>query len=505
MKLDHTLRQMKQWIVSLSLSDVRETVAQLHEAIASQNQLLLSNEDRVDLLETYRDLADEILMSYDDITLRTLPLEPEQRGKLSQSITEIFLTLSRAYRIVIEHAAAEHETPGESGWLLLATYRAIEYLALAALYSCKLRADIPAVVWSTSKQLYRFAERHAVTDKKIRKAVGHAVTPTIETLFKQLLLFAISDPYRWPSAEVHELFISLETYAPSVLITASTASPGGPVYQLDMENDAAPHLLAMDTVPSITASMRWVDCTPALAHIKQVIENSGSSVDALIHEREGRLLAEFYKRMRAPRTRSESRTATHHAARIAVGLEASCYFLSEPERAHRDKQCRIVSGIEVCEDDNAFEMTEWTAVNENLNGYMLVADAETAHAEPPVGELFVLADHDIHGVPRLRIGLVRWVRKRKSASLSIGVEILEGEPQPACVRTLTSTPGTTTTAIFFPARDGRSPALLVPGQLYAPAATVSVEIGAENKLLDMDLPLAESPLYILAAVFPAKC
>ena len=500
-----TPRQMKQWIDSLSLSDVRETVAQLHEALASHIQLPLDNEDQIALLETYHDLADEILMSYDDITLRTLPLEPEQRGQLSQSITGIFLTLSSAYHIVIERADAAHETPSESGWLLLTTYRAIEYLALAALYSCKLRADIPAAVWSASKQLYLFAEQHRVAGTKVRKAAGHAVTPTIENLFKQLLLFAIANPYRWPSAEVHELFLGLETCAASASLTASAASPGAPVYRLEMKNDAAPHLPAMDVTPSPDANVRWLDCAPVLAHIKQHIENSGSFVDALTHEREERLLAEFYKRMRAPRIRSEPRTATKREARIAIGLEATCYFLSEPERAHREKECRIVGGIEVCEDDNSFEMTPWTVDNENINGCMLVADAASAKAEPPVGEIFALADHDMHGAPRLRVGIVRWLRKPNSASINIGIEILEGEPQPTrCARTPASTPGATTAAIFFPARSGQPPALLMPIPLYAPAATIGVEIGAENKLLDMDLPLSESPLYVLAAVIPAK-
>ena len=502
---DRTPGQMKQWIDSLSLSDVHATVTQLHEVLASQNKFPLDNEEQIDLLETYRELADEILMSYDDITLRTLPLEPEQRGQLSQSITGIFLSLSRGYHTAIERADTAHETPSESAWLLLATYRAMEYLALAALYSCKLRADIPAVVWSASKKLYLFAERHNVTGKKIRKAADHAVPPTIETLFKQLMLFAVADPYRWPSAEVHELFLCLETYAPSVLFTSSGAPLGGLVYQLDMENDTAPHLLLLDIPAPIAANVRGLDCAPALAHIKQDIEKSGSSVDALSHDREGRLLAEFYKRTRAPRMRSEPRTATQHPVRIAIGLDATCYFLSHPAHAHRDQQCHLVSGIEVCEDENAFEMTQWTTVNENVNGYMLVADGETTHAQPPAGEVLALADHDLHGTPRLRVGFVRWVRKLKSASVSVGVEILEGEPQPArCARTSMSTQGTATAAIFFPARKGQSPALLIPAWLYAPAATVSVEIGTENKLLDMDLPLSESPLYVLAAVLASK-
>ena len=314
---------MKQWIDSLLLSNVRETVAQLHHALASHMQLPVDNADRITLLETYRDLADAILMSYDDVTLRTLPLEPAQRGQLSQSIAEIFLTLSRAYHSVIERAQAAHETPRESAGLLLATYRAVEYLTLAALYSCKLRADIPAVVWRDSKQLYLFAEQHGVVGSKVRKAVGHAVTPTIDNLFKQLLLFAIADPYRWPAVEVHELFFELETCAPSATFTASADVSGELVYQLDMNNDAAPHLPVADTKAS---TVRWLDCAPVLAHIKQIDENSGSSTDAISHEREGRLLAEFAKRLRAPRTRNAPRTATKHVARIAISLAAELLF-----------------------------------------------------------------------------------------------------------------------------------------------------------------------------------
>lgn len=506
MNPERTPRQMKQWIDSLPLSDVRETVARLHEALASQSELSLDNEDRVDLLETYRELADEILISYDDITLRTLPLEPERRGQLSQSIAGIFLTLSHAYRVAIERAGAAHETPAESAWLLLATYRAIEYLALAALYCCKLRADIPPVVWSASKQLYLFAERHDVAATKIRKAAGHAVKPTIETLFKQLLLFAIADPYRWPSAEVHELFLVLETCAPSALFISPAASSGTTIYRLDMENDAAPHPQTTDIAAPTGTNVRWLDCAPALAHIKQNIENPGGSVDTFAHERERRLLAEFYKRMHTPRTRSEPHTATQHETHIAIGLEAACYFLSEPERAHHPNQCRTVGGIEPCEDKNPFELTRCTAVNENANGYMLVADATSMKTEPPVGEVFALADHDMHGAPRLRVGMVRWVRKRESASVCIGVEILKGDPQPTrCARTPTSAHDIPATAVFFPARDRQPPALLIPRRLYAPAATVSIEIAMESKLLDMDLPLSESPLHILAAVFSAKC
>lgn len=501
-----TPRQLKQWIESLPLSDVRETVTQLHRALASQDLPQLDHEDRIDLLETYRNLADEILMSYDDVTLRTLPLEPEQRGLLSQSIADLFLALSHAYQIAIENAVAAQETPDQSDTLLLATYRAMEYLALAALYSCKLRADIPAVVWSTSKRLYLFADEHGVGDTKIRKATGHTVTPTIGTVFKQLLLFAIADPYRWPSADVHELFLGLETCAPLVSLSSDISSPGAFVYRIEMENDAPPHLPTTDITPSTAANVRWIDCAPALADIKQNAKNFGGSVDAPTHAREERLLAEFYKRMRAPRSRAEQRATTRHPMRLAIGLDATCYFLLDPERAHREKKCSVIGGIEVCEDENSFEMTQWTAVNENVNGYMLVADTASAPPEPPIGELFALADCDANGAPRLRVGVVRWIRKPKSGAIYIGVEILEGAPQPTrCARTPAAADGATTAAIFFPAQGGKPPALLMPASLYAPAATVCVEIGAEKKLLDMDLPLIETSIYVLAAVFSAKC
>jgi len=186
--------------------------------------------------------------------------------------------------------------------------------------------------------------------------------------------------------------------------------------------------------------------------------------------------------------------------------QLSCYFLSEPERAQRDKQCSVVGGIEVCEDDNSFELTRWAVENESANGCMLIADTETTNTEPPVGELIALADHDTHGAPRLRIGIVRWLRKPNSSSPHIGVEILVGTPQAARgTRTPASAMDVSTPVAFFPARSGQPPALLMPTALYAPAATVRVVIGVEHKLLDMDLPLSESPLYVLAAVFSAKC
>lgn len=506
MTLRRTPRQMKQWLDALSRSDVRETVMQLHDALASHNPLPLDHEEQIKLLETYRDLADEILLSFDDITLRTLPLEPEQRGQLSQSIAEIFLTLSRAYHGLVESAVATHESPNQSDTLLLATYRAIEYLALAALYCCKLRAGIPATVWSASKKLYLFAEQHGVAEAKIRKATGHAVTPTIDALFKQLCLFAIADPYRWPSAELHELFIDLETCAPFASLAATADTTNKHAYSIEMENDAAPRLPVLVRAPSIAANVRWLDCAPVLANIRQQIEFSGGSMDAPTLEREGRLLAEFYKRMHAPRVRREPRNATQHTVQIATGLEATCYFLSDPERTHRDKQCSVVGGIEVCEDENPFALTQWTAVNENVNGYMLVADATAALPEPPAGEVLALADCDADGAHRLRVGVVRWIRKPKSGAIYIGVEILEGAPQSIrCARSPATAGGATSAAIYFPAREGAPGALLIPFQLYAPAATVCVEIDAEQKLLDMDLPLTETPLHVLAAVFSAKC
>lgn len=506
MTLSRTPRQLKQWIESLPLTDVRETVAQLHRALASPDLLQLGDKDRIELLETYRDVADEILMSYDDVTLRTLPLEPEQRGQLSQSITEIFLVLSHAYRTAIDSAVAAHESPDQSDSLLLATYRAMEYLTLAALYSCKLRADIPAVVWSNSKQLYLFADEHGVTDTKIRKATGHVVTPTVGTLFKQLLLFAIADPYRWPSADVHELFLALETCASFASLSSSVNSPGAFAYRINMENETPPQLPTDDITSAGAISVRWLDCAPALATIKQNAGKSGGSVDIAPQEREGRLLGEFYKRMRAPRTRTDPRTTTKHPMRMATGLEATCYFLADPERAQYEKKCNVIGGIEVCEDENSFEMSRWTAVNENVNGYMLVADTTSVAPEPPIGELFALADCDTNGAPRLRIGVVRWMRKPKSGAIYIGVELLEGVPQlTRCTRTPAAADGASTAAIFFPPQNSKPPALLIPSQLYAPAATVCVEIDGEKKLLDMDLPLTETPLYVLAAVFLAKC
>lgn len=495
-------KDLKQWIDALPLDDVSAAVSQLRERLALLNEEPLDDTDRVDLLETCHDVADEILVSFDDIRLRTLPLEPEQRGELSQSIAGIFTLISSGYRIVVNNAGGENRATHCSDIVLLATYRAMEYLCLAALYSYKTRADAPPTVWSLVKQLYLYAEQHNLVDVKVRRVKGHSVSPTIDALFKQLLVFSAADPFRWPIESIHELFLYLEPHAVYAAISSTPAADDSFVYLLSMDDDTLPRpaMLAKDS--SIPDTARWLDVSTTLKRIEKQIEDAGDASDPSSLPREPRLLAQFFKRMSAPRRRDSERAPVQHRVKVAYGLDAICYFFAQPEHALDQQTVVVQGGIEVRETA-PFELGEWETSNESAGGYLLVASTSTNPTVPAVGEALGLIDKDDARALRRRIGVVRWVRKPSPTEINVGVELLKGEPQIAqCVQDPPPAAASLHAAVFFPSLDGQPPGLLIHKNMYAPAATMRMEMPAGSTLLDMDLPLAELPLYVLAAVFP---
>ncbi len=470
-------KRLRQWLDSLRASDIDETVAALQARIAPFNELQMPDRERFELLEILQDACEAILYCYDELRLRSLPISPERRAMLAEDIVWIHLGLANGYKIIVRKGHAEGLQPGRDPILRLSIYRAMALLGEALLRAYRAHAPAPPLTYLELHQLYRFAEAGGVLDARLR-VKGGGTHVTIAALYKQLLLLAALDPYRFEPGELAELQLLLEPFAGHCVI-GPPRSETGRAFGLDLLNDAPPFppgrdggkgaVRCLDVAPASQACRRWLDAHGAQA------------------PREAQLLVRALERLEpdTPEARAP-RQMMHGQVAVAIGLSAVCDLLGDPgPRPSRPP------GRQAAPPGTS----AWRLLDTNEGGWLLGGGTEPAGRAVRIGEILgvVMASHS--DGPRLGAGLVRWRRVGAGGEVRLGVERLPGNPLPITYRAADTDlpqPG-----IFFSRSEERPspPLLLTRRKLYRPGCVLHVSAGPRVFAAEALAEVLPGPLF----------
>ena len=189
-----TPRHVKKWLNDLPLINMGETTKAFYSELKQLNRAELPARQRLEVMELLRPTG-RIVLDYlsKHLTARSLPLPPKSQkiGQLSQAIT---LELATGYKLILRDVAQNKEKL-DAKRLTMAIHRALRYLGDAQLLSAKVYTSLPAGIWNDINQLFLFAEKNKLTEAEIKD--DQYVTmkqSSINTVYKQLCLFAISRP-----------------------------------------------------------------------------------------------------------------------------------------------------------------------------------------------------------------------------------------------------------------------------------------------------------------------
>lgn len=461
--------RLKDWLAGRSIMDVMNTVAQLHAAIAPFNAQIMDESERLRLLEVYRHGLEEVFLIYDEQRLKVMPLSVEQRNVLANDVMGLYLELANGYKRVVRDAYARGENPAESATLLQAIYRAMELISLALLYAQRSGLAEPPLAWLELHQLYAFGERCDVLQRRVRAARHDAETPTIAQIYAQAMLMAVMHIDQLSGAELMDLFLLLEDYVSQCEFSHTlTDKAQSTCFVIDPMADAVPRKvstldngniaerLVMDVGPVRRAIERWLE--------RHKLDEDGSVGQSAVQVRVlAGLLGSHWGR-RAPRT------VQHRFVKVALGLKALEYFLTDADRLRQACSAEVHGGIEVLsldsEDDVKYQLSDWRMLDQSDMGCLLVGRVSAADERPAVGTLLgVVGFQPQVSQQRLSIGIVRWWGELSEGRTKLGIEVIEDAAQPILFgKTSECLSQTPELGFYFPKNDAQSrPAsLLLP-------------------------------------------
>jgi hypothetical protein len=234
-------KPIRQWIADLPLTNVGETGKLLYQALLSTNPMHISAKARLGLLEELRSPVRYVMRSlrrhYVGVGF-PLPKKNKQVAKLAEAMCS---EMAAGYKSVTRDLLAGSRYTSRDR-LALAMHRSIRYLSQVLLVNCHAYTPCPAGVWLELHQIYRQAEQHGLADRRVGDDSYELVRrATVGDAYRQILMLALTDPYRLPQSETENVYVALELWSPLVTLRPYREDAEAPrSFMVNLARDGAP-------------------------------------------------------------------------------------------------------------------------------------------------------------------------------------------------------------------------------------------------------------------------
>ena len=214
---DISPRRAKVWVGSLPVANSGETGRLLFAALSEVNGLRFDVGERFKFLELMRtpvSLLSGILERHYMGKPFPLPARDRQVAELSREFQGL---MAEGYKILLKDMGRRPVLPLGVRRRVFATavHRAIRHLSRMLLKSYQLYSPYPDNVWRDLHKLYRLAAWHRIQDWRVVDEQSKLEPETsVGDAYKQILLLAISSPYRLRQGDVGRVYAALERWAP---------------------------------------------------------------------------------------------------------------------------------------------------------------------------------------------------------------------------------------------------------------------------------------------------
>lgn len=495
-------RRIKQWLAGLPTNNVQSTVEQLLAALKPFNELQLDVKTRLKLLEIYHAAFDTILYTYDDLHLRTLRLTHDNRRQLSDDIMWVYLELANGYKSIVKTVyEGSHDAPAQ-GDMLLSIYRGIELIANALIYAFRDHRTPPPLVYLEIHQLYFLAEQYQLETQSISSLSKKSRNPSIQHLYKQIMLLIAADAYAYDGGQISELYELLDNYsADSQLLSELSEESRLSGFFIDFNEDAGPRGCGKLTLTELAATQRILKVDTLLQRLVADLNKEKQVPLDSIRAGELRLLRMFVNNLQHGIRAREQRKPLTGTVRVAYAVEASCYYLQHRDR-FMDTGVESMNGIEVRDIDifeAEHELSTWQTLNATPNGLCLVAEHD-AVGHFTVGEIVSIVESlTATREPLVNTGLIRWLR-HVDDKVHMGVEYLPGIPMAVVCQAVMDDNSETTSfnGLYFPSNQisKQSASLLFEFNQFRYAGKFKVDVAGRQYCIEPVKLLKESPVHV---------
>ncbi|MBL8508957.1 hypothetical protein [Chitinimonas sp. JJ19] len=466
-------KAVKAWLVSLPPANLMETTRAIFDALTTLNRIKLDDDTRLKLMEHYQ-LASDLLDAplEDAYTSATVPAKEKfkQTAALARNLQ---LELANGYKIILLGRLGARFSLGQKHIpdvirKLLITYYKLMWVC------CKSYSPIPAGVWQEVHSLFRHAIQHKLIDQP--EGAEHP-TKTIGGYYKQILLLALSDPYRYHPVEHDKIQELIKSYGAAAQFQplGNTPNPAG-FFLVRMDVDQPPAFLGqrpMDVEASNAILLDTMEMAKLLHKALHAVEQKlpGASdrpkAQAWID-----LLRRVTRQWSIAPKRVFQRIRANSRVNMVGGLRMTAFYLNGGQPLLQpvvlddsivDEQGPVsVSGANYGPADS------WLVINESPGGYALKLQPAPQNCTYRVGDIVGL-----RGAPGddWMLGCVRWLQTvEEGESLEVGIQVLAPKGEPAMQRpSITHAGATFQPCVLLP----EVPALKQPPLVIAPRGTFS--------------------------------
>lgn len=493
------------WLATLPLADSIQAAQQLYQALFTLNRMPLDADDRLLLMELYRQPVAAVSAGLQPHFARlSLPLKPRLK-QLADFLCQLHREMAYGYKHAIK-AGLDERQPVESEVFLFAVERAIRCLGEVLLRSYQVYMPAAPGLWKEIHDLYRYVERHG-RDQQLLHVDGVETDVTVRGSYLQTVLLGLCGPYQLPQHECHQVNAFLARWAHKATLGPITPSvyPVGH-FLVDFESDHAAVPLPRDVPLRAAPALRDLDAIE-LARVvhdfsKRLQQGEAPHTLDLGYECIGAGCIDTLKRMLRfwglAGPRQFSRRRLQQPLSLCVGLNA-IHFFSDGQQPFTPPRASTVTPEQVVPlpDRAALEAelseerpvvaprqelfrvdSRWQLRDESAGGLSLARRGEAGQAMR-VGDLLGIQNPAFN---QWRLGVVRWVKSADSQHVEIGVEMLAPRAQPLAVRPLGAVAASYTQALLL----APIPALRQPATLLV--ASGSCQPGQDLELAEGDLP-----------------
>lgn len=451
-------KAVKAWLAGLPMANSGEAGRLLYGALREVNSLDVPINQRFEFLEALRRPVRLIVQSLDRHYVGIpfpLPATNRRIADLAKAFHKemaVGYTLAADKLTQLRGVQALTHRP----MLVTAVYRALLYRSRVLVKAFQIYAPYPQLLWREMHELYNFARLEGISKKMVEDPENALVkSRSIEELYKQALLLALSNPYRLRQGDVLKVCNALELWSSYCRLTPvehPDRQPQG-LFAIHLESDEQPTYL--DNNSASAGGLTSVLDTTALGGLLREqdaylngdqAKPSKSVRKALPPNFPKDLLHRVMLSWGMMVSRGFSRLSTHSDAKVdlALGLSAIFVFTGGDEESLLEPvsdSTELSSNTLVDWAGSAIPRIEHSThccqiLDESAGGYRL-SWCEKNDLRVQVGELLGIrmqADDPNGEEARWTLGVVRWMRAQNKDSMEIGVQMLSPSIKPVTAR-----------------------------------------------------------------------
>lgn len=482
-------RAVKAWLVSLPPAQTAETARAIFDALTTLNRVKLDADSRLKLLEHYQvaiDMLDAPLEALFGSAAVPAKEKARQAGTLARNLE---LELANGYKLVLTERLGARFGFGKRDipeliYRLLGIYQKLMWIC------CKNYAPIPAGVWQEVHALFRYAIQHKLLDEP--DGAEHP-SKTIGGCYKQMLLLALSDPYRYHPIEQEKVHDLIRSYGAAAQFQAigHAVHPAG-CFLVRMDQDAPPVFIGQKPQDVDASNAILLDTLEMAKLLHKALHAVEQKLPTATDRAKAQAWIELLRRVSrqwsiAPK-RAFQRIRANSRIKMMGGLRMTAFYLNNATPLF---QPLLLDGSEP-DNDNPPTLQgshygppdDWVLLNESPGGFALRLKPVPQNCVYRVGDVVGLRAHEEDD---WMVACIRWLQTTEAGeAVEIGIQVLAPRGSAAMLRpTITHSGNSFQPCLLLPEVSAlkQPPLLLAPRGSFAPMRELSLYTDDGEQLL----------------------